>query len=260
METLPDNLRVRFRLNLQRCTMLRRLPDNLRAGTLSIVGCTGLVGLPEGLHVSFLDMSGCPQITTWPERGTIEVGSLRARFCTGLTGLPPWLRRVSQLDLCGCRNIGELPEGLEVGSWIDIAETGITQLPQSLLGVPLRWRGVRIDERIAFRPNELTVGETLAETNAERRRVMIERIGFERFLHDVDAELLDQDMAPGGERKLYRVELDGDEPLVCVSVGCPSTDRRYLLRVPPDMQTCHQAVAWTAGFDNPDDYQPVLET
>jgi hypothetical protein len=26
------------------------------------------------------------------------------------------------------------------------------------------------------------------------------------------------------------------------------------------MKTCRQAVAWTAGFDDPDDYRPLVET
>jgi hypothetical protein len=89
---------------------------------------------------------------------------------------------------------------------------------------------------------------------------MIERIGFERFLKEVNARVLHEDTDPGGPRQLLQVDLTGDEPLVCVSVHCPSTGRHYLIRVPPTMTTCHQAVAWTAGFDDPADYAPVAET
>ena len=42
-------------------------------------------------------------------------------------------------------------------------------------------------------------------------------------------------------------------------VRCPSTGGRYLLRVPPTMKTCRQAVAWTAGFDDPSLYRPLVE-
>jgi len=72
--------------------------------------------------------------------------------------------------------------------------------------------------------------------------------------------VLDSDRDRGGERKLLRVPLVNDEPIVVVSIHCPSTGRQYLVRVPPATLTCHQAVAWTAGFDNPDDYAPVEET
>lgn len=30
--------------------------------------------------------------------------------------------------------------------------------------------------------------------------------------------------------------------------------------LPPQMLSCREAVAWTAGFENPADYQPVAET
>jgi len=54
--------------------------------------------------------------------------------------------------------------------------------------------------------------------------------------------------------------MEGDEPLVCLSLVCPSTGHQYLLRVPPTMQTCHQAAAWIAGFDQPDAYHPIAES
>jgi hypothetical protein len=47
---------------------------------------------------------------------------------------------------------------------------------------------------------------------------------------------------------------------VCVSVLCPSTGRQYIIRVPPEMTSCHQAVAWVAGFDDPALYRPLAET
>jgi hypothetical protein len=64
---------------------------------------------------------------------------------------------------------------------------------------------------------------------------------------------------PGGVRRLLRVPMVDDEDLVCVMVHCPSTGGRYLLRVPPKMKTCRQAVAWTAGFDDPSRYRPLVE-
>lgn len=260
IEALPNGIRVRFQLNLSNCVRLRRLPDGLTAGALNLTGCTGLESLPEGLNTSFLDLSGCSQLFAWPKTGCLNVGRLRARNCTGFTSLPPWLGRIAQLDLAGCANLSALPDGLQVASWIDVADTGIRSLPPSLQGVGLRWRGLAIDERIAFRPEEITAAEVLAERNAELRRVKLERMGYERFFTEANPTVLDVDADRGGERRLFRVELENDEPLVCVSVGCPSTGRRYLLRVPPDTATCRQAIAWTAGFDNPDDYAPLVET
>jgi hypothetical protein len=260
IETLPAGISVRFRLDLRDCKRLQRLPKGLHAGSLILAGCTALESLPEGFSCSFLDVSDCPQLARWPATATLSVGRLRARNCLGLTELPPWLGPISQLDLAGCANIAALPDQLRVSSWIDVAGTGVASLPASLEGVGLRWRGVIIDARIAFFPEQITAQEVLAESNAELRRVKLERMGFERFLEEANPRVRDVDVDRGGERKLLEVELGDDEPLVCVSVNCPSTGRRYLIRVPPQMTTCRQAVAWTAGFDDPDDYQPLVET
>ena len=174
--------------------------------------------------------------------------------------MPTWLRQISQLNLCGCTGITSLPNNLQVGSWIDLAGLELAASPPTMAGTPLRWRGVPIDERIAFRPEEVTAAEVLAERNAEVRRVKLERMGLDRFLAGVPSQTIDEDADLGGPRKLLRVELEGDEPLVCVLVRCPSTGRRYTLRVPPQTKTCQQAVAWTAGFDDPNDYRPIVET
>jgi hypothetical protein len=260
IETLPADLRVEFRLDLTDCRFLRALPAGLKVGSLVLSGCTALAAFPEGLDVYFLDIQGCTQLTGWPARATIRIGRLNARGCTRLAALPRSLGQLSQLDVSDCPGLRTLPPDLRVTSWLDVGHTGITSLPASLAGVPLRWRGVPVDERIAFHPESITVEEVLGERNAERRRVLLDRFGYERFMTAADAEVLDTDHDAGGERRLLRVRLEGDEPLVCVAVCCPSTGRQYLLRVPPGMKTCRQAVAWTAGFSDPEDYRPVAET
>jgi hypothetical protein len=167
---------------------------------------------------------------------------------------------LSQLDLAGCIQIAEIPETLSVSGWLDIGATGITSLPSGLQGAPLRWRGVRIDERIAFHPEQLSAKEALAEKNAERRRVIIERMGYLRFAQEAKAKVLDEDQDRAGKRQLLSIDLKEDEPLVGLSCRCPSTGRQYLLRVPPKTKTCHQAAAWIAGFDDPSRYHPEIET
>lgn len=260
LEELPDDLQVANKLDMTGCSYLSHLPENLKVGTLLLVNCTGLTTLPEGLDVLFLDISGCILLSNWPQQASVSVGRLTARNCAALTELPPYLTQLSQLDVAGCTNLTELPAGIRVTSWLDIAETGITALPDSLQGTRMRWKGVLVDERIVFRPETLTGPEVLAEPNAEVRRIMTERMGMERFFAEVNAETLDRDTDPGGERKLLRVPMLQDEPIVCIAVACPSTGRRYVLRVPPTVTTCHQAAAWLAGFDDPTLYAPLAET
>jgi hypothetical protein len=253
-------LRVEYKLNLSGCQKLTALPPNLTVSALILTNCTGLNALPEGLRANFLQLDGCTALRHWPESAQVTHGWARARGCSQLEKLPSRLGPLASLDLRGCSRIGTIPPAVSVRSWIDIGGTRVTSLPESFAGVALRWRGVPVTAQIAFFPETLKGADILAERNAELRRVMIERVGFEKFLREIKAEVLDTDRDPGGERKLLRVPLAEDEPIVIVSVHCPSTGRQYLVRVPPATRTCRQAVAWTAGFDNPDDYAPIAES
>jgi hypothetical protein len=260
IEELPDDVQVTQRLDVSQCRRLKRLPAGLKVGQLLARECTVLEVLPPGLQVSYLDLTGCTALKALPGDLVIRHGRLSLRGCERLTALPANIGPMAQLDLSGCLNITAIPPGVAVTAWIDIGGSGVRALPPHLDGIAIRWRGVPIDERIAFRPETLDVREILAETNAERRRVMMKRFGLDRFMSQAEAQILDKDRDAGGRRRLLRIALEGDEPLVCVSVICPTTHRQFMLRVPPTMTTCRQAVAWTAGFDDLDEYQPAVET
>src|SRR5450756_1031297 len=251
---LPDDLRIDGRLVLNDCRNLKSLPAGLTAGSISLRDCTALTALPENINTWFLDLTGCNRFEHWPKAGTIHNGSLILRNCINVRELPPWIERLAHLDLAGCVGLREIPNGLAVSSWVDIGGTGISSLPPSMAGASLRGRRVPVSERIAFHPEQLTAQETLAERNAEIRRVMIERMGYLRFSQEAGAKLLDEDRDSGGARQLLQIELLQDEPLVGLSCVCPSTGRQYFLRVPPKMTTCHQAAAWMAGYDDPSLY------
>jgi hypothetical protein len=260
ISALPPDLQVEYKLNLTGCHQLTSLEPNLRVSTIVLTNCKRLAALPEGLRTNFLQLDGCTALSYWPESAQVVHGWVRARNCSDLEKLPSGLGPIASLDLRGCRRISSVPAETQIRSWIDIGGTRITSLPESLKGISLRWRGVPVSAQIAFFPETLNGPDILAEPNTEVRRVMIERVGFEKFIREVKAEVLDSDHDPGGERKLLRVPLANDEPIVIVSVLCPSTGRQYLVRVPPATKTCRQAVAWSAGFDNPDDYAPIAET
>jgi hypothetical protein len=108
-------------------------------------------------------------------------------------------------------------------------------------------------------PN-LTAQAILKIENVELRRMFIERLGYETFLQQVGGVVCDRDWDAGGERQLISVPFENDEPFMALRVTCPSTGHIHVLRVPPYMNTCHQAAAWIAGFDHPDDYRPTIET
>ena len=90
-------------------------------------------------------------------------------------------------------------------------------------------------------------------------RIEIEKLGYETFIAQVGGVIRDRDTDAGGERQLVCVAFEDDEPLMLLRVICPSTGHLHVLRVPPDMVSCHQSAAWIAGFDIPDDYDPLME-
>lgn len=117
---------------------------------------------------------------------------------------------------------------------------------------------IRVPARIFLTPESISVNEILEERNVEIRRIMIERLGLDRFLTRAEAKIIDVDQ--DGKRRLYRIALRRDEPIVAVRVQCPSTGQIYFLRVPPNIQTCRQAVAWTFWYDNQTQCEPAKET
>lgn len=108
--------------------------------------------------------------------------------------------------------------------------------------------GVTVDEQIVMRPETQTIDQIEKEENTEVRRVRIERYGWERYLTESKAEVLDtrRNDRDAQTEKLYRLKTGGTR-FVCTD---PSTGRRYSLGVPVDVTTCEQAQHWMShGLD-----------
>jgi hypothetical protein len=125
--------------------------------------------------------------------------------------------------------------------------------------------GVRVKQQIVEAPETLKPEEILAEPNAEVRRVMIDRFGADRLMLSTNAEVRHRDIDRLGKpRELLRITVPGDEPICMVRVvnSSPEPDgdfREYLLRVPPEVESCEAAVAWTFGLGEAE-YAPTVET
>jgi Domain of unknown function (DUF6745) len=122
------------------------------------------------------------------------------------------------------------------------------------------WRGMPVPADLIGQLDRLTVERIHAEQNLELRRVLTERYGLDRYLRDADATRVGADETG----VLWRLPVDGDEPLVMVEVinSSPEPDgsrRRYWLRVPPDTRSAREAVAWTFGLAA-EEYRPVRQT
>lgn len=122
------------------------------------------------------------------------------------------------------------------------------------------WHGVVVPQDVIEQPETINVERIESERNAEVRRVLIERFGAERFILESGAYLMDADYCGN----LYSKSLSGDEPLVMVEVTNSTAEpdgtlKRYYLRVPPEVTSAREAVAWTFGMRE-EEYFPLVET
>jgi hypothetical protein len=120
--------------------------------------------------------------------------------------------------------------------------------------------GIRVEQSWIERPEQITVSQILTQANIEVRRAMITLKGLSNFLAEAGAKVLDQDSDRAGmPRRLLQIALPQDEPVILVEVQCPSTQKIAHLRVPPNMERCSQAVAWSFGFEALEKYMPEVE-
>lgn len=119
---------------------------------------------------------------------------------------------------------------------------------------------IRVPAHVVKNPVSITVEEIEKEENLEVKRVMIDQFGAEKYLLVSGAEEINRSK----RGILYRKEIKNDEPIVMVKVknSTPEPDgstKDYFLRVPPDIKTATEAVAWTFGL-TVEEYEPLQET
>ncbi len=112
-------------------------------------------------------------------------------------------------------------------------------------------------------PGAITLERIQHEDNLEARRHLITAYGYDRFVVDSGAELIDEDVA-GRLWYTGNRNWEGHPEMAMVEVvdATPQRDgtfRRYWLHVPPTMTDARQAVAWTFHM-SPAEYHPEVET
>jgi hypothetical protein len=111
------------------------------------------------------------------------------------------------------------------------------------------WHGVLVPAYAVVAPEMITIAEVRAETNAEVRRVLIERMTPARYLTESGAKLLHADVEAarkGAAARALLVDETGDKWLVGTDGG---TGRVYYMPVPRDVRTCREAHCAICGFD-----------
>ena len=141
-----------------------------------------------------------------------------------------------------------------------------------LHGICNMWneKGALVDRRLYFRGDivatdarflrikseSLTARDIITIQNATIRQFFLEEFGYERFLQQMPHIIIERD----GEQELICINWHaGEEPIYLVKVKCPSVGVFYTLRVPPEMNTVKEAIAWTFGL-NKIEYKPEIET
>ncbi len=122
------------------------------------------------------------------------------------------------------------------------------------------WHGILVPDYVILLPEPIDLEMIEAEPNVEVRRVLIERFGLDNYLKERQVIKIHQDKCG----ILYRMNLQGDEPVLVVHVvnSSPEPDgsyKEYFLRVPPTMTRARQAIAWTFGLTE-EEYEPLSET
>ena len=97
--------------------------------------------------------------------------------------------------------------------------------------------GVMVPAFVVTHPDWITVRHIDTETNAEVRRVMVDRYGPARYLIDSKAEKIHQD----DWGTLYVKEMPGDEKMVFVDLVNSTLEpdgsaKRYMVRVHPELR------------------------
>ena len=127
------------------------------------------------------------------------------------------------------------------------------------------WHGVAVPNWVVTDPDWISADAIQREANVEVRRVMVERMGWERLVNDGGAQKVHADAAgvlwelhsprraPWREHPAKIVEVVNSTP------EPDGTRRHYFIRVPPEMTTARQAVAWTFELGEVE-YRPLVET
>jgi len=121
------------------------------------------------------------------------------------------------------------------------------------------WHGVYVPWWVIEQPSRITLDRVQSEANAEVRRAMIERKGWDWYLDALGA----QPVAIDRFGALYHTTMDDALiGVVVVTNSTPEADgtyKRYALLVPPGHQTPHAAVAATFEM-TPEEYNPMVES
>ncbi|WP_293365592.1 leucine-rich repeat domain-containing protein [Microcoleus sp. CAWBG27] len=111
--------------------------------------------------------------------------------------------------------------------------------------------GVKLPEQYGKVHPDLWQAEwLLSEENAELRRLLIQRIGYDRICQQLQAVELDS----WQEYTLLKIDNADVEPIYLLKMTCPSTGHIHALRVPPALESAKDAISWVNWDIEPEQF------
>ena len=113
------------------------------------------------------------------------------------------------------------------------------------------YQGVRLPEEYGkVHPNQWQSQWLLTEENAELRRVLIQGIGYDRLIQELEAKQIDS----WQEYALLQIDNADVEPICLLKMTCPSTGLIHALRVPPNLTSAREAIGWVNWDIDPEEF------
>jgi hypothetical protein len=145
------------------------------------------------------------------------------------------------------------------------------QFPDDLTSNQYWIRGVRVPEFAVMHPERITRAHIRAVRSPAVRRTLIDQYGLLKWGLERGYKQVDHNdsfgatlYARGGNPTRWGMGgLTLRECIVELVNSTPEPDgthQHFARRVPGTMQTAHEAVAWTFGFTQPQDYHPAVQT
>ncbi len=117
--------------------------------------------------------------------------------------------------------------------------------------------GVRLPKKYFSHQHQWQAKWLLEEDNAELRRLLIQKIGYDRICQELQATELDT----WREYTLLKIDIFDDwdrkgnqHPTYLLKMTCPSTGYIHALRVPPNINSAREAVRWVNWGIDPEEF------
>jgi leucine-rich repeat protein SHOC2 len=279
LTNLPDNIGNISKLTYLdlRNNQLKTLPSsigNLHKLTYLDLYYNRLVGLPNQIvnlsKLTHLNLSH-NRLNHLPKSiGNLSNLTYLDLSSNQLTSLPRSIDRLSRLtDLnLSANQLTTLPQNL--ANLSSLTELNLNDNPwtdlSGLQNIPnlrrVRCFDIVLDRRYWTKLNEWKSEWLLDEENAEVRRMIIEKVGYEKICDELNAIILDT------WREYSLLEIEGvkeaiynggyapidSEPMILLQMTCPSTTHIHILRVPPEMVSAEAAITWVNQGIHPDKF------